>query len=124
IPSMPHVQLQDYLFNADILLLVGVPGNKGVITGKFFEYLYLQKPIYSISPKDSDVVAILNETQAGLNADYEDAEQLYYNLECIFEMVQNNSFTGNETKITNYSRKNLTSIIAGVLDAFLEKQHQ
>lgn len=119
--SMPHSQLQHYLFEADLLLLVGVPENKGVITGKFFEYLYLQKPIYSISPDNSDVVTILNETEAGLNADYTDAEQLYSNLERLFEMVATNSFPKNETKIANYSRKNLTTAISNLMSDYLEK---
>jgi len=119
--SMPHAQLQQYLFEADLLLLVGVPGNKGVITGKFFEYLYLQKPIYSISPADSDVVTILKETEAGLNADYTDAEQLYSNLERLFEMVSDNSFPNNETKIANYSRKNLTTAISKLMNDYLEE---
>lgn len=119
--SMPHAQLQHYLFEADLLLLVGVPGNKGVITGKFFEYLYLQKPIYSISPDNSDVVTILKETEAGLNADYTDAEQLYSNLERLFEMVATNSFPKNETKIANYSRKNLTTAISNLMSDYLEK---
>lgn len=120
--SMPHGQLQNYLFQADLLLLVGVPGNKGVITGKFFEYLYLQKPIYSISPTDSDVVTILNETQAGLNADYTDSEKLYSNLERVFEMVLKNSFPGNENKIASYSRKNLTNAISSLMNVYLDKQ--
>lgn len=119
--SMPHKKLQDYLFEADLLLLIGVPGNKGVITGKFFEYLYLQKPIYSISPADSDVVTILNETEAGLNADYTDAEQLYSNLERLFDMVLKNSFPNNESKIVNYSRKNLTTAISNLMEFYLDK---
>lgn len=122
-PSMPHNRLQDFLFDADLLLLIGVPGNKGVITGKFFEYMYLQKPIYSISPKDSDVVSILNETESGLNADYSDAEQLYTNLERLIEMVTNNSFHSNENKIANYSRKKLTTAISSLMDLYLDKHN-
>jgi len=62
----------------------------------------------------------LNETEAGLNADYADAEQLYSNLEKLFEMVAMNSFPNNETKIANYSRKNLTTAISDLMNDYLD----
>lgn len=113
--SIPHDELQKHLARADILLLIGVPRHPEVITGKFFEYLYLRKPIFSIAPPDSDIVEILIETGAGLNADFYDQEGLKYNLETIFEIHFNQSFHSSYEKVSQYSRKNLTGQLAQLL---------
>ncbi len=115
-PSMPHEQLQSHLCQADILLLIGVPGNKGVVTGKFFEYLYLQKPILSIAPQDGDVELLLNKTKAGFNADYEDVSKIEWNLKTIIEMVRRQNFNPDLQEIENYSRKNLTGNLVKLLE--------
>jgi glycosyltransferase involved in cell wall biosynthesis len=117
LPSIPHSELQKHLVSADILLLIGVPGHPEVITGKFFEYLYLKKPIYSISPADSDLVKILNDTQSGCNAGFEDDEMLRNNLQLVFEALENGEFKF--ANVEMYSRKSLTKDMAGLLDAIL-----
>lgn len=116
LPSMPHSELQTHLSSADILLLIGVPENPGVVTGKLFEYLYLKKPIFSISPKGSDVVEILEQTNSGYNADFNDELQLFNNLKLVFEDHENNLMQTQSGKVELYSRKNLTSAMAALLD--------
>ncbi|MBK8450192.1 MAG: glycosyltransferase [Saprospiraceae bacterium] len=114
--SMPHLELQNFLNKADILLMIGVPNHKGVITGKFFEYLFLRKPIFSISPAESDVVTILNETKAGLNANFEDADLLMNNLNATFKLIIENSFDPDEIQILKYSRTKLTESLSALLE--------
>lgn len=118
LPSIPHIELQKYLATADILLLIGVPGHPEVITGKFFEYLYLKKPIYSISPADSDLVEILNDTKSGYNADFEDEETLEKNLQMIFDVHESGQFKSES--VEKYLRRNLTKDIAGLLNVLAE----
>jgi hypothetical protein len=47
---------------------------KGILTGKFFEYLGAKRPILAIGAKDSDLAGAVNETQCGFLADFEDVE--------------------------------------------------
>ena len=48
--------------------------NKGILTGKFFEYLGMKRTIFAIGPIDSDVSIIINETNSGKIYDYADIE--------------------------------------------------
>jgi hypothetical protein len=87
-----------------------------VITGKFFEYLFIRKPIFSISPANSDLVGILENTRAGLNAGFDDTEGLKNNLKIIFDIQHSGMFDPDNDQIELYSRKNLTGKLAGMLD--------
>lgn len=74
-PYMPHRDAVEYMQRAD-MLLVSVdrgPRNKGIVTGKAFEYVSLGKPVLGIGPVDGDLAGILAHTEAGQMFDYEDA---------------------------------------------------
>jgi len=62
------------LQSADALLLLipDLPNNRGILTGKLFEYLGSGRPVWGFGPVDGDANAILKQTQAG--ALYEDAQ--------------------------------------------------
>lgn len=124
LPPMPHKQLEFYLWKADLLLLIGVPGNKGVVTGKFFEYLFLKKPILSVAPSDSDLVQMLTQTQSGFNADFDDADGMQDMIHRVFNSLLDNNFHPDETVIASYSRKNLTSKLADLLNKVLLENAQ
>ncbi len=70
---LPHAQSVALLQAADALLLLipELPNNRGILTGKLFEYLGSGRPIWGFGPVDGDANAILRETQAG--GLYEDA---------------------------------------------------
>ncbi|MDQ3109035.1 MAG: glycosyltransferase family 4 protein [Bacteroidota bacterium] len=60
---------------ADVLLLV-IPdanGNKGILTGKLFEYLASGVPILCIGPVDGDAAEIITNCKSGSSFGYEDA---------------------------------------------------
>jgi glycosyltransferase involved in cell wall biosynthesis len=120
LPAIPHSELQYHLSLSDLLLLIGVPGHPGVVTGKLFEYLYMRKPILSISPEASDVVDILNETCTGFNADFNDEAIHYENIVRIFEMIANKSFKPSLENIEKYSRKQLTKKLSELLNQITE----
>lgn len=71
---LPHTESVALLQSADALLLLipDLPNNRGILTGKLFEYLGSGRPIWGFGPVDGDANAILKQTQAG--ALYEDAQ--------------------------------------------------
>ena len=72
---LPHVESVALLQGADALLLLipELPNNRGILTGKLFEYLGSGRPIWGFGPVDGDANAIVRETHAG--GLYEDPQQ-------------------------------------------------
>jgi glycosyltransferase involved in cell wall biosynthesis len=109
IDYVPHNQAVDFMLRSSILLLVipKVQNNKGIITGKFFEYLACQKPILALGPTDGDLAKLFDETQCGKIIDYSDSDKIH-------EYITNASFLSSVKKGTHekYSRKALTAILA------------
>ena len=63
IPYKPHIEAVQTMLNSEALLLV-IPDlneNKGILTGKLFEYIATENPIILIGPKDGDAAQILSE---------------------------------------------------------------
>lgn len=120
----PYVRKIDYLPHNEViaeqqrskvnLLLVNQTQNaKGILTGKFFEYLSAGAPILAIGPVDGDLAKILNETNAGYISNFNDTSALKKNILSLFENQQINR---NEEAIKNYSRKNLTKKLSEILN--------
>lgn len=67
IPTVSHVKSVEYLLGSTALLLVipEIKNDKGILTGKLFEYLAARKPIICIGPEDGDAAEIINYCGAG-----------------------------------------------------------
>jgi glycosyltransferase involved in cell wall biosynthesis len=106
-----HPKSIEYLFRSDLLLLVlpKVKNNKGILTGKFFEYLASQKPILAIGPTDGDLAKIIKDTRCGNLFDYTDAGGM---LNYIEEKLSNPVHLNTNESAGQYSRKELTRKIA------------
>lgn len=76
---LPHDAALRQAGGCALLLLVipRVTDNAGIVTGKVFEYLALQRPILGIGPVEGDAATILQETGAGRMFDYADAEGMH-----------------------------------------------
>ncbi len=64
---LPHTESVALLQGADALLLLipELPNNRGILTGKLFEYLGSGRSIWGFGPVDGDANAVLRETHAG-----------------------------------------------------------
>ncbi|MCC6815125.1 MAG: glycosyl transferase family 1 [Saprospiraceae bacterium] len=121
-PALSHEEYIKKISSATSLLLIGTKNDPGVITGKFFEYLALKKPIIAISPKNSDVELILNQTNAGFNSDYNDPIKIKEILNWLIDIYTDTKvFKPNLEEIDKYSRKNLTKQLADLLDSICNR---
>jgi len=97
------------------LLIPNTDKNKGIITGKLFEYLSTGRFVLGIGAKGGDAEKILNKTDSGKVFDYTN------NLENIILKLYDSWKNESEIKIDKsnieqYSRKNLTKKLATIFD--------
>lgn len=76
IPSVSHAVSLEMQRKTQILLLVANnTGNvKGILTGKFFEYLGAKRPILAIGEEESDLSAAMTSTHAGCFVGFHDVQ--------------------------------------------------
>jgi glycosyltransferase involved in cell wall biosynthesis len=97
------------------LLLLIIPdhfSNKGIITGKLFEYLASGKPVLCLGPTDGDAAEILEATSHGKCAGYNDSEKICHIIESYYSSAGNSII---KEPPRNYSRSELTGILAAQL---------
>jgi len=110
-----HSKSIEYLLRADLLLLVipKVKNNRGILTGKFFEYLASGKPILAIGPTDGDLAKIIQETGCGQLFDYGNPRGIG---EFIQEKLEKPKTERNPDSGDRFSRRNLSRQISELLD--------
>lgn len=112
------------LMKQSAILLLAInkdsPNAKGILTGKFFEYLASGRPILAIGPSDGDLARILKESEAGFISEYDNLEQIKKIVLMHYEKYLNNDLKNSPKGIDKYSRKNLTAELAGVLNKMME----
>lgn len=108
-----HQKSVEYLLRSSLLLLVipKVQNNRGILTGKFFEYLASRKPILAIGPVGGDLDRIIGETGCGQLFDYANTQGILQFLR------KNQEATNNSLVVDQYSRRQLTGRIAQLLNA-------
>ena len=111
---IPHQQAISQMAGASILLLTipDSPDNKGIVTGKFFEYLAAQRPILAIGPLGGDVDVMVQKCQAGKLFSYDEAEKMRQFILEIFEQEQNGVAWSKTIGTEKYTRRNLTGELA------------
>lgn len=115
IEYLPHNEvIKEQQRSRVLLLLVNNTKNaKGILTGKFFEYMSSGAPILAIGPTDGDLAEIIHETNSGLISSFDDKESLKRNILAYFEGSYNKR---NEEAILKYSRKGLTEKLCDLLN--------
>jgi len=115
---VPHNESVSYMVNASVLLLLipDVVNNKGIVTGKFFEYLAAGNPILGLGPEDGEVAELLRETGAGILFSPERMESIEQQLIKYFELYKAGMLRKRNSTIESFSRKALSGKLAEVLD--------
>ncbi len=122
----PHDELMNSAANASVLLLPlnNTPNVKGIIPGKIFEYLALKRPVLCIGSNLGDSAKIIKECHAGFVIDFNDKVTMKTCIRDLYERYKSdNLYLDEDDEIINqFSRKNLTKKIAGLLDEMISEK--
>ena len=92
-----------------LLPLNNAPNVKGILTGKMFEYIALQRPILALGPTDADFAEILRETNSGISLNFDDLQGIKNALQNYFQLFKKNKLMVESGAYEKYSRKNLAA---------------
>lgn len=117
---LPHEEILKELHKSSLHLLV-IPdnkNNKGILTGKLFEYLGSQKPILCLGPVDGDAAKIINDCNAGATFDYMDTNNIELFISNNIKLWLDDKKISDKyynDNVYNYTRKNLTKKLAQII---------
>ncbi len=106
---IPHNEIVAHLSQANVLYLPlnNTPNTKGILSGKFFEYLAMDKAIVAIGSIDGDAAKIMRKVDAGIIVDFQDLAGFKKALGEEFER-RNYPFIIDNEKRKQYSRRKLS----------------
>ena len=121
---IPHRQVIRVQQTSQVLLLLinDTPNAKSILTGKLFEYLSSRRPVICIGPPDGDAAMILKQTGAGQTSGFNDTQTLKANILKNYKLFKQGNLPVSSKEIERYSRKNLTSEMARIMDGMLNSK--
>ncbi|MFT4831021.1 MAG: glycosyltransferase involved in cell wall biosynthesis [Psychroserpens sp.] len=122
----PYVHLVGYVSHkkaierqqsSQVLLLVEIDSEetKGIIPGKFFEYINAERPILGVGPQGWEVAQMISETNTGSAFTYMDGKAIKEQLLDWFTAYQKKELRVKSLHIDQYSRRELTGKLAQVI---------
>ncbi|HEY6162302.1 MAG TPA: glycosyltransferase, partial [Bacteroidia bacterium] len=113
-PYVTHDEAVKRMMGSSALLLVipEVKNNRGIITGKLFEYLASGRSIIGIGPVDGDAAKIIRECEAGEMFDRENESKLREHILRLLSLHSSGQPMRNENpNYRKFSRKELTATL-------------
>jgi glycosyltransferase involved in cell wall biosynthesis len=98
-----------------LLLIPNVKHNKGILTGKLFEYLTTNRPILAVGPKGGDLEEVLQKTNTGNLFNYDDEAGLTKEILRLYKFYLSNNLEVQFTNIKQFHRKELTRQMVKIL---------
>lgn len=100
-----------------LLLLINNSGNaKGILTGKFYEYLAAKRPILGVGPTDGEAAEVLLKTRGGVMVDFTDERATKESILDYYTRYKSNTLNVQSGSVERYSRKSLTGELATLLN--------
>lgn len=91
-----------------LLLVANNTGNvKGILTGKFFEYLGAKRPVLAVGVKESDLEKAVKDTNCGQFFDYSDLAAVKNFLSESFRAYEANSLQVETKNVEQFTSRNL-----------------
>ena len=120
---LPHSEANARQQTSQILLLLinNTANAKGILTGKFFEYLSAGRPILAVGPVDGEVAKVLEDTQAGMIVDFEDEENTRKAVLDYYNSYKQGNLKVAAKSIDKFSRKSLTGELAEIINTLATK---
>lgn len=105
-----------------LLLTWNNPNEKGLYTGKLFEYLAARRPILAIGVSDGVVEELLRKTNAGVHAkSVEEIKRVLKKFYQEFKVKGRVEYRGIDSEIDRYSQKEMARKFAEALDTLTGK---
>lgn len=122
----PYVRLAGYVSHdkavlkqqsSQVLLMVEIDSEetKGIIPGKFFEYMKAKRPILGIGPKGWEVAEMISETNSGKAFTHAQDVAIKEQLITWFNAYQKKELQVKSQNIDQYSRRELTGKLARLI---------
>lgn len=120
---IPHSEAIRFQQTSPVLLLLinNTPNAKGILTGKFYEYMASERPILVIGPTESDVAKLLHETKSGLIVDFDDLNEMKKAIYKLYNDYKAGNLLSKSKGYQQYSRKNQCEIMANLLNSIANK---
>jgi glycosyltransferase involved in cell wall biosynthesis len=123
-----NLQKIDYLSHSEaiatqqssqvLLLLINNTGNaKGILTGKFYEYLAAKRPILAVGPTDGDAAAVLNETGAGVMVGFKEEKATEQAILDFYNRYKSGNLQFEPNSVELFSRRSLTGELSKLLNS-------
>ena len=116
---VPHRESLAYLLAADVALLFidDTPANRGIVTGKLFEYLGARRPVLAFAPPDGDAASLIRDLDAGWVVRPGDVAAATRALEEIYNRWKRGALRPLATeRVQPFERRELTRQLASLLD--------
>ncbi len=98
------------------------PRERGIYTGKVFEYLAAKRPILATGGTDDVVKELLNETSAGIDAQsVEDIKSALRKFYAEYKLSGKITYQGNAEKVNKYSYREMAKKFVDVINTILRE---
>ncbi len=119
INHVSHKEAIRHMLQTHMLLLVipAIENNKGIVTGKIFEYMAAERPVLGIGPVDGDAALMLEQTKSGMMFDYRDDHGMEkYVLQFALD---HKHWLPDRAKVKSYSRRALTGKLLKIMQGYI-----
>jgi glycosyltransferase involved in cell wall biosynthesis len=113
-PYLEHRQAIRSIMDSSVVVLI-IPdhkSNKGILTGKLFEYLASGVPVLCLGPIDGDAAEVISRAKAGATFGYNDIE----GISGFLSSIPGSILTPDKEYIKEFSRADLTRSIIPLLE--------
>ncbi len=125
LPYLKHRESVGHLLASDVSLLIidDAPVNRGILTGKLFEYIGARKPILALAP-EGDAAELIRKFNLGFVVHPKDLPGIKETLLHLVDGWQNErlKFEASEEDVTKFDRRNLTRELNRIFNQTVSKR--